>query len=140
MSGIKMIKHQVNHDASYRDVHPNGPGPARNFSMQIKLCPQTASQGYDGQGQYHHGQKNMRNQQSEINGANPSLTRKPGHCPNGKMVSQITGQKNGRSGKSGDHAPAVSNDVFAADEVEARSQKHGAQRSEEHTSALQSRF
>ena len=123
----KVVKHQINHHAGHRDVHPKRPGPAGDFFVQFETLLHGAVQRDEHQRHDEEGQNNMGYENGEIHRPNPALSRKFRHGFDGQMIRQIAGQKNRGGHEGGNHAVAVGHFVLPTDEIIAGCQKDGAQ-------------
>ena len=72
-----LVQHEVHDDARDGNVHPQGPGPARDRAMLGIARLQSAVQSDDRHWNDDDGQRNMRNQNRKINRTRPALAEKP---------------------------------------------------------------
>src|SRR5207253_7438175 len=79
-SRIKVIQHQVNYDAGYRNVQPHRQGPTRDPLVALKIAPQRAPNSQDHKGDYHCREESVSIKYAEINWAHDSLPREFRHA------------------------------------------------------------
>ena len=90
-----MIEHQINQNASDRDVKPDRHGPAPDPSMAVPAPSKCRDQGKHNQGQGDEREQDMGGEHGKINGSDPPMVT-GGFFANMEMISDITNQEKSR--------------------------------------------
>src|SRR5580692_6957273 len=120
-----LIQHEVYEYSGDADIHPQWPCPARDRAMAIVAPSQPATQGDDHHRHNHDGERDVWNQNHEINHM-PQALPQEANVANLPMKIYVACQKQRRRYDGGDHAGAVRGNFPAHNQAAAQEQQHRA--------------
>src|SRR5438132_2891582 len=102
-----VIEEEINYYTRDGDVHPDRPGPARDFLMKVEALPKRPTQRDDRQRHDGYRADQMGEQQGQIDRAKPSWLQKGCVCAainplHARMIDHVTRQEKERSATGGD--------------------------------------
>src|SRR5437879_4332927 len=111
-----LVEEQIDHHAGHGDIHPERPGPARDFLMEIEALFHRPAQRHQHQGNNHDGQHRVRQKNRQIDRPKPFRLLKARDRPDSEVIREITNQKNRGSYERRHHAVAVCDFVAASNQ------------------------
>src|SRR5439155_9018700 len=103
---VNLIHHEIHDHARHAHVEPQRQSPPCNHAMLIELFQPRAAQRHQNHGHNHHRKNRVRNQNREINRANPTLPCKR-HMSHAVVINQIGKEKYRGDTKRRNHEPLM---------------------------------
>lgn len=120
-----MIQHDINDDSGDRDIDPQWQSPPSDAAVAVKLFAQSARQCDDGERKNYDGQRDVRNEQREINRTDPSLALEQ-NIADSDVIGDIGNQERGGNKERGQHASPVGTDAAPANHHKSNRKQNGA--------------
>jgi hypothetical protein len=105
---------EVHDDARHRDIEPNGKRPPGHGAMKAELCARGVPQRAEDQRQRDHREADVGDEDEEVDGANPAVTRKQSVAVE-EVIGDIADQKERGKASSADHETHVREAIATAD-------------------------
>ena len=107
---VELVDHEIDDNAGDGDVEPEGEGPAGDEAVLVETLQPSAAQSDDDHGHDDNGENGVGQEQSEVDGANPTLTLEMDHLMGASVVDEIGNQEGAGNEESGDHEFLVERD------------------------------
>lgn len=88
------VEQPINNHAGHRDIHPDGPGPAGDFFVEIEPAFERASERHDDHRENDRRADRVREEQHQINRAKPRRVFEAREAVPAEMISEIRHEKN----------------------------------------------
>src|SRR5262245_60421274 len=126
-TSVKLVEHQVDDHAGYRDVEPDRQSPARDLSVKVESLLQCAGKRHEDHRHDRDGEHGVCDQDEKIDGTDDPFSLEPRRTQFlAEVVDQIRSQKQRRSNKRANHRGLVGFDLLLTNEEVTRDEQDRA--------------
>ena len=107
MRGVDLVDHEVDDDAGDGNVEPEGEGPAGDEAVLVEAFEPSAAESDDDERNDDDGQQGVRDQNGEVDGADPTLSLEEDHPVNAQVIDHVGYEEGAGGNNGGDHEDFV---------------------------------
>ena len=107
MRGVDLVDHEVDDDAGDGNVEPEGEGPAGDEAVLVEAFEPSAAESDDDERNDDDGQQGVRDQNGEVDGADPTLPLEEDHPVNAQVIDHVGHEEGAGGNNGGDHEDFV---------------------------------